>query len=208
MITSRRDQQNGAVLVFTMLLLMMITMLGVLMVQQNRTQFMMAENTQSQATNFSIAENILTSAENYIASQRYETWPMLKPIPEDCYDAITGNPKACSTYNCKNPGGVFQQLRPGDLQGGAVVGVAGSSSIEIIKTVCASSDAVGLQYTNCSLVGQTVCNSVSNVPNPSAPDNISNNPCHTEIYTIRATVVDDALNQREVESNYAIRCDN
>ncbi|MDD5275584.1 MAG: hypothetical protein PHR16_05835 [Methylovulum sp.] len=203
--------QQGAVLAFTLLLLLMITLMGVTMVQQNRTQFMMAENTQSEATNFSTAENILKSTENYIASQRYAATPLPDPIPADCFDATSGAPKLCATYDCKTPGGIFQQLMPGDLRNGAVIhGMSTGSSVEITKTVCVGGDTLGLQYDDCSNSTRNFCAFTSNVPNPTASSSAttSSNPCHTELYTIRATMIDDANNERVVESNYAVRCDN
>jgi Tfp pilus assembly protein PilX len=205
MINNRPCQQQGAMLIFSLLLLLVITLVGVTMIQQNRTQFMMTENTQSQALNFASAENVLALAENYIAGQRYATWPL--GSTSACVDN-TGAAKACSTYNCKAPNGVFTQLMPGALNGGTVINVATNTNVEITKTVCIGASNVGLQYVNCSQTGQTFCNYVSNVANPSAPSNLSNNPCHTEMYSIRARVLDSFNNIREVTSNYAVRCDN
>jgi|GEM_PF-2203785 len=213
--------QQGAVLVFTLLLLLLITLLGVNMVQQNRTQFMIAENSQSQTTNFSQAENTLQSAENYIASQRYVTWP-LEPKsscatpPCDAYNCPAN--AACDVYDCQTPGGVFQQLLPGDLQGGAVIPnqslpSATGSNVEITKTVCAGgTPIVGLQYQDCSLPDTIFCaydsGGIDKIANPTAEGSPSNNPCHTELYTITVTEIDNANNERVVKSDYAVRCDN
>jgi len=171
--------------------------MGVTMVQQNRTQFMMAENAQSQTTNFSDADNILKSAENYIAGARYEVWPF-----DFSGDAgLDCNTEHCSAYNCQTPGGVFQQLMPGDLQGGAVLDGplpgANGSNVEIVKTVCIWDKPVGLQYEDCSSPDPKICAAGE-----------GSNQCHTELYTIRATMLDEAYNERVIESNYAVRCDN
>ncbi len=196
----RLASQQGAVLVFSLLILLVITVVGVGMVQQNRTQFMMAENTQMQTTAFANAENLLRAAENFIANQRYVTWPLPEPLPSEC----VGQP--CPTYHCKTPGGIFQQLLPGDLGGGAVLGAvlgmdlpdALGSNVEITRTVCLSFAAVGQQTEDCS----------GTPPLAFCAASLGNNQCHTEVYTVLATVVDTAHNRRTLESSYAVRCDN
>jgi len=74
-----KSQQSGVVLVFSLLILLLVTLLGVNMVQQNRVQFLMAANAQQQSTIFSSAEDVLTLAETYINSMRYEVWPLHAP---------------------------------------------------------------------------------------------------------------------------------
>jgi len=192
--------QKGAVLVFSLLILLVITIVGVGMVQQNRTQFMMAENTQMQTMGFSEAENILRSAENYIASQRYVTWPLPDPIPEECAS------QPCAAYACQTPGGIFQQLLPGDLSGGAVLANKYlpsdlGSRVEITRTVCLSYPPLGQQTEDCSNPSLFSCAH-------DETDDPGGNLCHTELYSITATVIDEANNRRVVESSYAVRCDN
>ncbi len=71
-----KRQQAGVVLVFSLLILLLVTLLGVNMVQQNRVQFLMAANAQQQSTTFSDAEDVLRLAEAYIDQTRYEVWPL------------------------------------------------------------------------------------------------------------------------------------
>jgi len=193
--------QQGAVLVFSLLILLVITVVGVSMVQQNRTQFMMAENTQMQTMNFAEAENLLRRAENHIASRRYATWPLPEPIPEDC----TRQP--CATYACQTPGGIFRQLLPGDLNGGAAFDAnlpsALGSRVEITRTVCLSGSHLGQQTQECSVPPLAPC-----AYNEGEATKPGGNPCHTELYSITATVVDGSNNRRVLESSYAVRCDN
>jgi len=194
-LASRRlASQQGVVLVFSLLILLVITVVGVGMVQQNRTQYMMAENTQMQTVHLAEAENILRSAEMHIARLRYAAWPLPDPVPAECDN------QPCPAYSCQTPGGVFQQLLPGALVGGAALGAAlpAGSSVEITRTVCLSGWDVGLQAEDCS----------SDPPHAFCFGTLGSNLCHTELYTITATVVDAANNRRVVESNYAVRCDN
>jgi len=69
-------QQTGVVLVFSLLILLLVTLLGVNMVQQNRVQFLMAANAQQSSTSFAEAEDVLRLAEEYINNTRYEVWPL------------------------------------------------------------------------------------------------------------------------------------
>ncbi len=71
-----QNKQTGVVLIFSLLILLLVTLLGVNMVQQNRVQFLMAANAQQQSTTFSSAEDVLTLAEEYINKTRYEVWPL------------------------------------------------------------------------------------------------------------------------------------
>jgi hypothetical protein len=189
------SSQRGAVLAFSLLMLLLITLLGVNMVQQNKMQYMMAENTQTEVRNLTQAENLLKLAEEYIASQRFVTWPMPDP----------------PVYECKNEGGTFQQLLRGDLQNGAVIPnivLPPGSSVEIAKTICinsttkAESDCLFDTLDYCAYFYDPATFAVPTVAAPSP------NLCDTELYTITTTIIDEANNERAISSNYAVRCDN
>lgn len=59
-------RQQGAVLIFSLVMLLLLTLLSVNMIQQNRLQFMMAANAQQQTETFSDAEDLLVLEENQI----------------------------------------------------------------------------------------------------------------------------------------------
>ena len=58
--------EQGVVLVFSLIMLLILTLLSISMIQQNRLNFMMAGNAQTQTEEFSTAENILKLTEGYI----------------------------------------------------------------------------------------------------------------------------------------------
>lgn len=63
-------KQNGIAFVFTLIILLITTLIGVSAAQQNNVQFLMAENFRSQTFAFGEADNALTLAENHVKSTR------------------------------------------------------------------------------------------------------------------------------------------
>ncbi len=188
-------KQRGVVLIFSLVMLLLITLVGVNMIQQNRLQFMMAANSQDQSTRFATAEDVLELAENYIAGQRYTTWPLPNPIPTP-----VGN-----TYTCNKSGTKFTQLIPGDISASLGLSTATKNSgvsASITQTACMSIAGV-----------ESVCQPDSSQPNGWSSSELQCNQsdqskCSTEVYTIRVTAPNSATGgQRIVESKYAIRCD-
>ncbi len=66
-------KQNGIAIVFSLVILLVMTLLGVSVVQQNKMQFLMAANTREQTQALSNAENILALAELNVKVQRQNT---------------------------------------------------------------------------------------------------------------------------------------
>jgi Tfp pilus assembly protein PilX len=64
-------KQQGAVLAFSLVMLLLLTLVGVSMIQQNKQQLMMAGNMRQQNQVFASVESELSSAEPYIDRQRY-----------------------------------------------------------------------------------------------------------------------------------------
>ncbi len=189
----KQSRQRGAVLVFSLVMLLLMTLVGVNMIQQNRLQFMMAANTQDQNTRFAVNEDILELAENYIGEQRYKSWPLPNPIPDP-----VGNTFECNKTNTK-----FVQLTPRNFT--ASLGLTNTSSnikAEITQTACLSVAGI-----------ETVCTPDPNDPNKWASSETQCNQsdqaqCATEVYSIRITVSNpDTGAERIIESRYAVRCD-
>ena len=80
--------QQGIVLVFSLVTLLLLTLLSLNMIQQNRLEFMMAGNAQAQTETFSAAENILKIAENRIETLR------------------ANDREECRRTSCSNNGGI------------------------------------------------------------------------------------------------------
>ncbi len=188
-------KQRGVVLIFSLVMLLLITLVGVNMIQQNRLQFMMAANAQEQTTIFASAEDVLDLAENYIGGQRYTAWPLPNPIPSP----------VGTTYTCNKTGTKFVQMTPGDISGSL-----GLSAATIASGLTAS-------------ITQTACMSIAGVESVCTPDPSESSgwsaselqcnqsdpaQCSTEVYTIRITAPNPTTgSQRIVESKYAVRCD-
>lgn len=74
---------------FSLVTLLLLTLLSANMIQQNRLEFMMASNAQTQTETFSVAEDILKVTENYVETTLRDY-----------------NRQECSFVECRNPGGV------------------------------------------------------------------------------------------------------
>jgi len=190
-------KQQGAVLVFSMVFLLLITLLGVNMVQQNRLQFMMAANSQMQTTSFVDMEDVMELGEYFIASNRYTTWPLPKPIP---------NPVG-TTFTCnKTASGKFDQLKPRlltDTELGLSADIIARSNpiVEILSTACM---VVGDVEIPCTPDATTTSGWADSETQCYQSDQAQ---CITEIYTMQTTLTDASGSQRKVQSRYAVRCD-
>jgi Tfp pilus assembly protein PilX len=65
-------KQHGAVLIFSLIMLLLMSLLGINAMQQNRLQFLMSSNSQLQTNTLSQAENLLVIAEKYLDDERHE----------------------------------------------------------------------------------------------------------------------------------------
>ncbi len=191
-----RAAQQGVVLVFSLLMLLLITLVGVNMLEQNRLQFMMAANAQMQTDDFANAEGVLKLAEEYIASQRYSVWPLADPVPDPVGD----------TYTCNKTVDVpprFDQLIPQSITGNLS-----------LSTAEAAITTVDITSTSCMIIGavEIECEPDSNEASGWSTDETQCNQsdpaqCATEIYTIVVSVSNTNGSNRVIESRYAIRCD-
>lgn len=80
------NKQSGIALVFSLIILLVMTLLGVSIVQQNKMQFLMTANTREQTQALSSAENILALAELNVKMQRQNT----EDPSSFCYDNADG----------------------------------------------------------------------------------------------------------------------
>jgi len=63
-------KQSGVILVISLVMLLIMSMLGIVSAQQNRLQFLMANNSQIQNDAFVTVENLLSMAEVYVKETR------------------------------------------------------------------------------------------------------------------------------------------
>jgi len=210
-----KNKQGGVVLVFSLLILLLITLVGVNMVQQNRLQFMMAANSQMQTTSFIDTEDVLELAEYFIARQRY----IAQPVPPATEKTKLPPPLGKGTvYACnKTASGKFDQIKPHRLNGdelqatGAWAGVGLGLSDDIIAR---SNPVVEVTQTACMNIGNTeiLCTPDSNtVSGWDAAEmqcyQSDQAQCLTEIYTLNIELTDPSGSQHVVQSRFAVRCD-
>jgi len=190
-------KQTGVVLVFSLLILLLVTLLGVNMVQQNRIQFLMAGNAQQQSTTFASAEDVLRLVENYIDKTRYTTWPIVAPpvaYPDPSY--------TCNKTASASP--KLDQIKPADI----------TNTIGLSATAIAAGVVAKINTTSCLLTGGIEVECIADTSQASGWDvneiNCNQNTatfCPTEVYTISVTVTNETGSKKEIESKYAVRCD-
>lgn len=195
MIVKPLQKQTGAVLVFSLLILLVVTLLGVNMVQKNRTQFLMVANAQQQSDAFASAEDVLLLVETYIDTQRYTTFPIVNP----------NDPYPNAGYTCNKTADdppKLNQLKPADI----------TNQLGLANAFVASGVVVTITKTSCLTAGIEVECQLNEAGTAWKDDEINCNQitptfCPTEIYDINVTVTNAEGSRREIESKYAVRCD-
>jgi len=200
-------KQSGVILVFSLLMLLLISLLGVNMVEQNRVQFLMAGNSQQQSIDFSTAENVLRLVEDYIDTTRYEVWPFVPPPPPPPnYPDVA---YTCKT-NTETPPRL-DQIKPNDPF---------DDTDNINDLIDLSDEALALGViakitkTSCLKTGgvEQECKADKNESSgwdvdESNCNQITVTQCPTEIYTINIKVTNKTGSKKVIESRYAVRCD-
>ena len=118
------NRQHGIALVFTLLILLILTLVGISSIQQNKVQFLMAGNYRSQTMAFSEADNKLALAEEYIRSQR-------EPL------ANTTNDGTCNTN-----AGQFTPVATGTIPLGITNATASVESCYCLATASACTNTI------------------------------------------------------------------
>lgn len=93
------SNQRGAVLIFSLIMLLLLTLVSVSMIQQNKQELAMAGNALEQTKTLASAETKLKLAEQEIVKKRYALANLGDPIPGP-------NPK-CDSGNLINNGSVI-----------------------------------------------------------------------------------------------------
>ncbi|MFA6053023.1 MAG: PilX N-terminal domain-containing pilus assembly protein [Methylobacter sp.] len=77
----RASNQRGAVLIFSLIMLLLLTLVSVSMIQQNKQELAMAGNALEQTKTLASAETKLKLAEQEIVKKRYALANLGDPIP-------------------------------------------------------------------------------------------------------------------------------
>lgn len=225
-------RQQGVVLVFSLVSLLVLTLLGVNMIQQNRLEFMMAGNAQTQTEAFATGEDILRLSENYVDvlhannSQECRT-PTVNnaatQVTYRCYNATTmlydisqtfdltpGQSIPDRLFHCPSATDEFTNLQAADED-------LTTPQWEITNSLNLVSAEIGTTKVSIASVAcitraanvEVVCKDttqrelLSTFPCNSIPTN-----CTTELYTFQVVSKTAGTSaERTVESKYAVRCD-
>lgn len=93
-------KQTGVAMIFSLIMLLLITLVGVSAVQQNKMQFLMAGNSRAQTEALTNAENILKLAELKVKTDRQGDED---PDSEHCYVNSAGEFTPLYTENTAQP---------------------------------------------------------------------------------------------------------
>lgn len=85
---SNLKSQNGAVLAFSLLMLVLLTLTGVRMIQQNKQQLTMAGNDRLLTQEFANAESVLANAKNSINTDATHTDPTGTTISKPAHQCV------------------------------------------------------------------------------------------------------------------------
>jgi hypothetical protein len=180
--------QQGAVLVFTLLMLLLLTLSGANMIQQNKQEFAMVRNSGQQTQTLAKSEQLLAQAENAIQAA-LEHQPCLGTLSSPC---VNSDPSPSSRgYQCtpgtKSDGSLVQtQLLAGSRPAGmpteatilavsCLIDTANTSSVNLIEKLCSTYDPTSATTycyppdpSNPSIINKEVCVTTTN---PKIPNN-------------------------------------
>lgn len=184
-------KQRGAALAFSLVMLMLLTLVSVSMIQQNKSQITMTSNSSQQTTSFSSVETALANALNIINQKRYQDQ---------------------AAHKCK----ATDQLNENYVLNLGSTNITG----KITQVFCLSNyDGTSGDEYRC-LYQNGSRNLVVGIPYPT-DDNVDackrlNNAgiagpaidhCNAEIYTVNIGLIDSTTGaQRTIESKFEVNC--
>jgi Tfp pilus assembly protein PilX len=209
---SAHKTQHGAVLAFSLVMLLLLTLVSTSMIQQNKTQISLAANAGQQTKTFASVETALLQTQSELAQLRYTDG--------------TGTIK-----NCKS--GATNSIHPVPHSSGTVID-DGTILAKIQAEYCISNwnattklgDVYECVYTSSGVrnVGSVIVaeNSAANPPVSQYPSEGSfqackrlnwvggtgaNEACQIEVYTLDVTFTDSTTQaKRTVESKFEVDC--
>jgi Tfp pilus assembly protein PilX len=174
-------QQRGAVLAFSLVMLLLLTLVGVSMIQQNKQELGMAGNARQQTQALATAEADMARAEAVIDGLRYT-------------DKANHLCQPTSGENDPN------QLDEGDELIAGVSTITGTYCLLDYLVAASGGDEQQCTYTNGERDDTSACDRLSNTGTGTGAG------CSSEIYTLLTTVTDSQGSHRTLESKYAVNC--
>jgi Tfp pilus assembly protein PilX len=172
--------QKGAVLIFTLLMLLLLTLSGVSMIEQNKQQIAMMRNSRQQNQTLARAEQLLAQAENAIKNAN-EHQPCLGTSSSPC---VNSDPSPSSkgftcTPDAKSDGSLVQTPL---LAGSRPAGLPTEATILSVSCLIdtANTGSVNLIEKLCSTYDQTTAKTYCYPPDPDSPSDIDKEVCVTD----------------------------
>lgn len=130
-------KQHGAVLAFCLVMLLLLTLAGTRMIQQNKQQLEMANSARLLTQEFANAEGVLKEAENLLETHPSHQDPTTPPVPE-IYD---------ENHQCTPITGIFKQqiLVAGTALVNKTLEDGATLKAEIIESSCANKIGTSVQ---------------------------------------------------------------
>lgn len=191
-----QNNQQGVVLIITLVMLLLITVIGISAIQQNKLQFSMTGNAQEQGRSLALAENALLVAESVIDKTRW-TSGRYNWAPGDATNGagLYGNDTDNNTVNNSNITSDWECV----VSGGRP---------DMINVGTVLEDGATIANVTSSIQGWWCKDSGESCTASSCPSTTPTSFCGTEVYTINTVFIDnDTGALRILESKYAVHCE-
>lgn len=217
-----KKQQKGAVLAFSLIMLLLLTLVSISMIKQNKTQINIASNAGQQVKAFATVETALRQSQGILEPMRY-----VSEVGDQDKDGIANEVRGAYKH-CQS--GVTNSVNEGDL----LYGLPDNITAKVVGVYCLSNYKNNGSATSPKWSGDearclyngTTRSLVLGTPTKNAANNIAActrlndargwsegnakpNACQIEIYVLNVNI-HDVITQadRTVESKFQIDCSN
>ena len=181
-------RQHGAVLAFSLVMLVLLTLVTVSMIQRNKLQVAVANNAKMQTQTFSAVENALALAQNALEAQRY----------------------ADKTKNRCNSGTGANRIDEQEVLNTGMPTI----TARVVAVYCINgygsplAKEIRCTYTNGNRDGVLACDLLNNAGTyQSATGPISDTACRVEEYTLNLEMIDSISGaKRTIQSKFMVNC--
>lgn len=221
-LSGHTKQQKGAVLAFSLVMLLLLTLVSISMIKQNKTQINIASNAGQQVQAFATVETALRQAQGILEPMRY-----VDEVGDQDKDGIA-NEAGRAYKHCQS--GVANSVHEGDV----LYGLPENITAKVVGVYCLSNysnkgtaanpswsgDEARCFYNGPNrnlVVGTPTTNAAKNVdacnklndPRGWSDGNAKPNACQIEIYVLNVNIK-DAITQadRTVETKFQVDCSN
>ncbi|MEQ1638010.1 MAG: hypothetical protein ABL903_15105 [Methylococcales bacterium] len=218
------NKQRGAVLAFSLVMLLLLTLVSISMIRQNKAQINIASNAGQQVKAFATVETALLQTQAILEPMRYvgtAPYPAAtrhcranNPIDEG--DTIAGLPTGVTAVvrgvycisDYVDPDGAGPRRATGNEA--RCLYTEGARNLVVGSVVAANPSATPPVAAVPSIDNVNACSRLDHAGGwVAGPQPVPNPRCQIEVYTLNVTMVDAITNaERTVESKFEIDCSN